>query len=155
MYPPPPSYPGYPPPPMPLRPVRGVAIFAVVALVCDSLIGVVAAVIDLWYASSRVPSPPRGLFNAWWAAWLIGIWMTNLGSRLLFNADELESLAAAARFDVVSVGLMLIAAVLAIGVIRKITEAQEEHRSAAVIGMPLGAPGGMAPGAPGGGYPGY
>lgn len=247
MYPPPPSYPGYPPPQMPLRPVRGVAIFAVVALVCDSLIGIVAAVIDLWYASlvdrmiadvdsvpeaeidtgdlvyglsgiletvvyvvaivaflvwlfrvranaeilapgghrrgqpwlifgwvvpivsfwfpkqivddiwsasSRVPSPPRGLFNAWWAAWLIGTWVANVAGRLLFNADELEPLAAAARFDVVGIALMLIAAVLAIGVIRKITEAQEEHRSAAGMpsaGMPLG---GMAPGASGG-YPGH
>ncbi|MEV0353108.1 DUF4328 domain-containing protein [Nonomuraea sp. NPDC050680] len=255
MYPPPPSHPGYPPPPMPLRPVRGVAIFAVVALVCDSLVGIVAAGIDLWYASfvdrmvvdvdsvseaeidtadlvyglsgileavvyvvaivaflvwlfkvrvnaeilspgghrrgqpwlifgwvvpivnfwfpkqivddiwyasSRVPSPPRGLFNAWWAAWLIGSWVTNVGSRLLFKAEELESLAAAARFDVVSIVLMLIAAVLAIGVIRKITEAQEEHRAAAAAdmaygGMPPGGmpPGGVAPSAPGGGYPGY
>ncbi|MEU0484465.1 DUF4328 domain-containing protein [Streptosporangium sp. NPDC006013] len=268
MYPPPLPYLGYPPPPTPLRPVRGVAVFAVVALVCDSLIGIVAAVIDLWYASlvdrmivdldsvseaeidtadfvyglsgileavvylvavvaflvwlfrvranaeilspgghrrsqpwlifgwmvpiinfwfpkqivddiwyasSRVPSPPRGLFNAWWAAWLIGTWVTNAAVRLLFNSDGLEPLAAAARFDVVSIVLMLIAAVLAIGVIRKITEAQEEHRSAAAAGMPSGgmppgdmasgapggmppggmAPGGMAPGAPGGGHPGY
>ncbi len=229
---------------MPLRPVRGVAVFAVVALVCDSLTGIVAAVIDLWYASlvdrmiadvdsvpeaeinkgdlvyglsgilemvvyvvaivaflvwlfrvranaeilspgghrrgqpwlifgwvvpiinfwfpkqivddiwsasSRVPSPPRGLFNAWWAAWLIGTWVTNAASRLLFNADELEPLAAAARFDVVSIVLMLIAAVLAIGVIRKISEAQEEHRSAAAA-MP---PAGMEPGALGGYHPGY
>jgi hypothetical protein len=117
---------------------------------------------DIWHASSRVPSPPRGLFNAWWAAWLIGSWVTNVASRLLFKADELESLAAAARFDVVSVVLMLIAAVLAIGVIRKITEAQEEHRAAAAADMTYGGmpPGGMprggvAPGAPGGGYPGY
>ncbi len=245
MYPPPLPYPGYPPPATPLRPVRGVAIFAVVALVCDSLIGIVAAVIDLWYASlvdrmivnldsvseaeidtgdfvyglsgalqavvyivavvaflvwlfrvranaeilspgghrrsrpwlifgwmvpiinfwfpkqivddiwyasSRAPSPSRGLFNAWWAAWLIGTWVTNTAVRLLFKSDGLESLATAARFDVVSIVLMLIAAVLAIGVIRKITEAQEEHRSATAAGMP---PGGMALGAPGGGHPRY
>ncbi|WP_176993494.1 DUF4328 domain-containing protein [Nonomuraea jiangxiensis] len=129
---------------------------------------------DIWYASSRTPSPPRGLFNAWWAAWLIGTWVANVAGRLLFNAEELESLAAAARFDVVGIVLMLIAAVLAIGVIRKITEAQEAHRSTAAAGMtpggmPLGstasgAPGGMPPGGmpPGGmagapdrGYPGY
>ncbi|MBB5783519.1 DUF4328 domain-containing protein [Nonomuraea jabiensis] len=114
---------------------------------------------DIWSASSRVPSPPRGLFHAWWAAWLIGTWVTNAAGRLLFNADELEPLAAAARFDVVSIALMLIAAVLAIGVIRKITEAQEEHRSAATAGMPFGGPGmppvGTGPGAPGGHHPGY
>lgn len=229
---------------MPLRPVRGVAIFAVVALVCDSLIGMVAAVIDLWYAalvdrmvadlgsvseaeiatgdlvyglsgilemvvyvvaavaflvwlfkvranaeilspgghrrgrpwlifswvvpivcfwfpkqivddiwsaSSRLPSPPRGLFNAWWAVWLIGTWVQNAAGRLLFKADELEPLAAAARFDVVGIVLALIAAVLAIGIIRKITDAQEEHHSG-TAGMPLG---GMAPSAPGDAYPRY
>ncbi|RVX44350.1 hypothetical protein EDD27_7080 [Nonomuraea polychroma] len=45
----------HPPPPQPLRPVRGLAIFTVVALVCDSLLGIVVAVIDLWHAAG------------WWA----------------------------------------------------------------------------------------
>ncbi|TMR88424.1 DUF4328 domain-containing protein [Nonomuraea basaltis] len=236
MYPPPPAYPheGYPPPPQPLRPVRGVAIFAVVALVCDSLAGIVAAVIDLWYAalldrviadpdsvpeseitagdvvfglsgilevvtyvvaiaaflvwlfrvranaeilspdghrrampwlifgwvvpiisfwfpkqivddvydaSAPTPSPPKGLLHAWWAAWLIGSWTSNVGARMLNDAEELEPLAGAARFDVVSIGLLLVAAVLAIFVIRKITDAQEEHRSAAAADAAPAVPG--------------
>ncbi|GAA3231971.1 DUF4328 domain-containing protein [Nonomuraea helvata] len=237
MYPPPPAH-GYPPPPPPpLRPVRGLAVFAAVMLVCDSLVGVIAAVIDLWYAdlidrimadvdsvpeseinagdlvyglsgiletgvyvgaivafliwlfrvranaeilaphghrratpwlifgwvvpiiwfwvpkqivddiwdaSRRAPSPSRGLFNAWWAAWVVANLASNVGARLLFRADEPEQVAAAARFDVVCIGLTLVAAVLAILVVQRITGAQEEHRSAAVV----------APGFPGA-YPVY
>ncbi|WP_327589154.1 DUF4328 domain-containing protein [Nonomuraea sp. NBC_00507] len=228
MYPPPPSA-AYPPSPPPLRPVRGVAMFAVVALVCDSLVGVAAAVIDFWYAalvdrmiadpdsvteaeintgdlvyqvsgivellayvvtavaflvwlfrvrenaeilapdghrrakpwlifgwivpiiaywfpkqivddiwdaSARTPSPPKGLFHAWWAVWVVENLMATVVSRLLFDAEELDQIAAAARFDVVSIGLMLVAAVLAIFVVRRITDVQEEHRSAAFRGVP-------------------
>ncbi|TDD26798.1 DUF4328 domain-containing protein, partial [Nonomuraea terrae] len=214
---------GYPPPPPPLRPVRGVALFAVVALVCNCVIGVVVAVIDLWYAGlidrllagtdsvsdaeagvadlvyglsgileflayvvcvvaflvwlfrvranaeifspgghrrSRpwvffgwvVPiisfwfpkqvvddiwyastraghesAPQRGVINAWWAAWLLAAFVANAAGRLLFRAEEPEQLAAASRFDVVSIGLTMIAAVLAVAVVRKITEAQEQQ----------------------------
>ncbi|WP_345565679.1 DUF4328 domain-containing protein [Nonomuraea rosea] len=97
---------------------------------------------DIWYASTlagRESSPSKGLINGWWAAWLIGSLVSNLGGRLLFGADELDSLSAAARFDVVSIALMLIAALLAIGVIRKISDAQEQH---------LPSPPAFAPGYP-------
>ncbi|MFC4112487.1 DUF4328 domain-containing protein [Nonomuraea zeae] len=233
MYPPPSGYPA--PPPPPLQPVRGVALFAVAALICDSAVGVVAAVIDLWYAgmvdrmivdpysvpdseittgdlvyglsgivetvvyvvavvaflvwlyrvranaeilspgghrrgrpwliigwvvpiinfwfpkqivddiwyastrAGQESAPSRGLINVWWAAWLIASLVSNLAGRLLFGAEELDSLAAAARFDVVSITLMLVAALLAIGVIRKISDAQEQH---------LPAPAAFAPGYP-------
>ncbi|WP_170223244.1 DUF4328 domain-containing protein [Nonomuraea turkmeniaca] len=85
---------------------------------------------DIWDASARSYSAPKGVFHAWWAAWLSGTLVANVGSRLLFDAEELDEIAAAARFDVVSVSLMLVAAVLAIVVIRKITDAQENLRSA-------------------------
>lgn len=104
---------------------------------------------DIWSASSRVARSPRGLFHAWWAAWLIGVWGARVASRLLLRADDLQTIADAARFDAISNVLMLIAAVLAIGIIRKITTAQEGHRSAAA-GMPLD---GMAAGAPEGSLP--
>lgn len=225
MYPPPPGHPpqGYAPPPPPLRPVRGVALFAIVALVCDSVVGLCAAgvglwygglvdrmivdldsvsdseidtadliyglsgiaefivyvvavvaflvwlfrvranaellspgghrrgkpwvifgwvvpivnfwfpkqvVDDIWYASTRDGSASKGLIDAWWAAWLVGSLVSNFAGRLLFRAEDLETLAAAARFDTVSIGLMLVAAVLAIGVIRKISSAQEQHLQA-------------------------
>ncbi|MFB4277334.1 MULTISPECIES: DUF4328 domain-containing protein [unclassified Nonomuraea] len=98
---------------------------------------------DIWSASTRTGGS-TGLINAWWAAWLVGSTVSNVAGRLLFNAEELDSLAAAARFDVVSIALMLVAAVLAIGVVRRITDVQEQQRS-------LPAP---VPGVPGG-YPAY
>jgi Domain of unknown function (DUF4328) len=205
-----------------LRPVGGVAVFAIAGVVCDSLVGVAAAGINLWYASlvdrmtsdfasvsaaamrtgelllqisgaarififlvaaagflawlSRVrtnavslsltghrherswliagwampiawfwipkqivddiwrastpPNSAKGLINAWWAVWLIA-WVTAKGTwclLYLFSVD-LEGIAFALRLEVVGMGLMLIAAVLAIGVIREITAVQETLRS--------------------------
>ncbi|PZG14950.1 hypothetical protein C1J01_25490 [Nonomuraea aridisoli] len=78
-------------------------------------------------------SPQRGVINAWWAAWLLAAYISNIAGRLLFRAEEPEALAAASRFDVVSIGLTMIAAVLAIAVIRKITDAQEQQVRAAPV----------------------
>jgi hypothetical protein len=47
---------------------------------------------------------------------------------MLFQAEDLESMAAAARFDVVCIALMLVAAGLAATVIYKISNAQEARR---------------------------
>ncbi|WP_176903356.1 DUF4328 domain-containing protein [Nonomuraea maritima] len=112
---------------------------------------------DIWYASARTPRPSKALPNAWWAIWISVTLATQVASRLLLRADDLESMAAAARFDVVSIAFMIIAALLATGVISRITHAQEEHRSAAAAGLPpFGTP---PPGAlgrtPFGGTPGH
>ncbi|WP_176993402.1 DUF4328 domain-containing protein [Nonomuraea jiangxiensis] len=205
-----------------LRPVGGVALLAIAGVVCDSLVGVATAGIDLWYASLvdrmiadtdsvsgvairtgellvlgsevarvftffvaaagflawlfrvrtnavslslnghrhgrfwlvagwmfpigwfwvprqivddiwRASTPPgsaKGLINAWWATWLIA-WVTARTTWGLLNLFpfDLEGIAFALRLEVVGIGLMLIAAVLAIAVIRKITNAQEVLRS--------------------------
>ncbi|MEU6711043.1 DUF4328 domain-containing protein [Nonomuraea sp. NPDC046802] len=84
---------------------------------------------DIWRASTP-PGSAKGLINAWWAVWLTA-WVTakaTWGLLYLFSTD-LERIAFALRLEVVGIGLMLIAAVLAIGVIRKITSAQETLRS--------------------------
>jgi hypothetical protein len=86
---------------------------------------------DVWTASHRrgpEPSPRSGLVTVWWAAWLIGSFVSNAAGRLLFQAEDLESMAAAARFDVVCIALMLVAAGLAAMVIHKISKAQEARR---------------------------
>ncbi|MGP3956173.1 DUF4328 domain-containing protein [Nonomuraea sp. 3N208] len=88
---------------------------------------------DIWDASTRSPSPQKGVFHAWWAAWLIANLVSNVGARLMFGAEELDQIAAAARFDMVCIALTLVAAVLAIVVVRKITDVQEEHRSAVAV----------------------
>ncbi|MFG2078489.1 DUF4328 domain-containing protein [Nonomuraea maritima] len=84
----------------------------------------------------RTPRSSKALPNAWWAIWISVTLATQVVSRLLLRADDLESMAAAARFDVVSIAFMIIAALLATGVISRITHAQEERRSAAAAGLP-------------------
>ncbi|MEW9556077.1 DUF4328 domain-containing protein [Nonomuraea sp. NPDC050783] len=91
---------------------------------------------DVWDASNRDPSPPKGLFHAWWAAWLVGAWVSNIASRVLFNAEEPAELVTAARFDLVSIVLMLVAAVLAILVVRRISDAQEARLAEAAGAFP-------------------
>ncbi|WP_431913536.1 DUF4328 domain-containing protein [Nonomuraea jabiensis] len=83
---------------------------------------------DIWRASTP-PNSAKGLINAWWAIWLTA-WVTAKATwGLLYLSIDLEGIAFALRLEVIGLGLMLIAAVLAIGVIRKITSAQETLRS--------------------------
>ncbi|WP_165977971.1 DUF4328 domain-containing protein [Nonomuraea diastatica] len=94
---------------------------------------------DIWHASARdgEQASPQVLIDVWWAAWVAGSLVANVAARLLatalFAGDDLESVAFAARFDLVGIALMLVAAVLAICVILKITKAQEHHRAAASL----------------------
>ncbi|MCA2175219.1 DUF4328 domain-containing protein [Nonomuraea glycinis] len=86
---------------------------------------------DIWTASHRrglEPSPRAGLVTTWWAAWLMGSWTSYVAGRLFLRADEPEAMAAAARFDVVCIALMLVAAGLAAMVIHKISKVQEARR---------------------------
>jgi hypothetical protein len=76
-----------------------------------------------------------GLVWAWWIAWLISALISEVVARLLFR-DDLQSMRDAARFDVVSIGLSIVAAVLAAMVVIKITRFQEDHRRA-VASQPL------------------
>ncbi|GAA4520147.1 DUF4328 domain-containing protein [Nonomuraea ferruginea] len=91
---------------------------------------------DIWSASHRDendPWPRSGLVTLWWALWLIGNWVALVAGRLFFNAEELESMASAARFDVLSCALMLVAAVPAALVVLRISNAQEARRPAAPV----------------------
>jgi len=86
---------------------------------------------DVWTASHSRGSAPGSrswLVTGWWAAWLIGNWVSNLAASQLYRAEELESMAAAARFDVVCIGVMLVAAGSAATVVYRISNAQEVRR---------------------------
>ncbi|MFJ2028504.1 DUF4328 domain-containing protein [Streptosporangium sp. NPDC087985] len=74
-------------------------------------------------------APRSGLVWAWWSAWLISALISNIVARMLFRGD-LQSMRDAARVDVVSIGLSIVAAVLAAMVVIKITCFQEDHRRA-------------------------
>ncbi len=86
---------------------------------------------DVWTAShsrGSAPGPRSWLVTGWWAAWLIGNWVSNLAASQLYRAEELESMAAAARFEVVCIGVMLVAAGSAATVVYRISNAQEARR---------------------------
>ncbi|MBT2233413.1 DUF4328 domain-containing protein [Nonomuraea sp. NEAU-A123] len=86
---------------------------------------------DIWDASRRIDQPSRsGLIIAWWTAWLLSSWVSQVVGRLLVKADDLEGMAAAAKFDVVSLAMWVVAAALAAAVILRITNAQETRRLA-------------------------
>ncbi|MFG1947467.1 DUF4328 domain-containing protein [Nonomuraea sp. NPDC048826] len=91
---------------------------------------------DIWYAS-QPGGGRRGqvLIDAWWMFWLVGNLVATVVARVLVEAfsrgDGLGRVAYAARVDVAGLALMLIAAVLAIGVVLLITNAQEEYRAGA------------------------
>ncbi|MFG1945022.1 DUF4328 domain-containing protein [Nonomuraea sp. NPDC048826] len=94
---------------------------------------------DIWSASHGNPNDPwprSRLVTLWWTLWLIGNWVTWAAARLLFNAQELESMASAARFDAVSCVLMLMAAVPAALVVLRISNAQEARRAAPLSPVP-------------------
>jgi len=86
---------------------------------------------DIWSATHRDETHPRprsGLVTGWWVAWLLGSWVSNAAARLFFNAEELPEMANAARFDVASIVMLLVAAVPAAMVVLRISNAQEARR---------------------------
>lgn len=86
---------------------------------------------DIWAASRRIDQPRRsGVIIAWWAAWLLSSWVSSAVGSVIVLADDLEGMAATAKFDVVSMGMWLVAAALAAVVILRITHAQEARRLA-------------------------
>ncbi|MEU4235079.1 DUF4328 domain-containing protein [Nonomuraea sp. NPDC026600] len=86
---------------------------------------------DIWGASRRIDQSPRsGVIIAWWAAWLLSSWVARVVGNLLIKADDLEGMAAAAKFDVVSMAMWMVAAALAATVIVRTTNAQETRRLA-------------------------
>ncbi|MEU7855990.1 DUF4328 domain-containing protein [Nonomuraea sp. NPDC049141] len=86
---------------------------------------------DIWRASRRIDQPPRsGVIIAWWTAWLLSSWVSYVVVRLIIKTDDLEGIAAAAKFDLVNLAMWMVAAALAAAVILRITNAQETRRLA-------------------------
>ncbi|MFI6792997.1 DUF4328 domain-containing protein [Nonomuraea sp. NPDC050383] len=87
---------------------------------------------DIW-AASRPAAPPRRLrvITAWWTLWVLTSAVTYVASRVLGQADEVESLddleglAVVAMADMGSVALWIVVAALAASMIGRITDAQE------------------------------
>lgn len=66
--------------------------------------------------------------KAWWGCWLVCNIITNLSSSIYGNAEKLDDHVAAGWAGILSSGLTVIAACLAIAVVRDISSRQEERR---------------------------
>ena len=90
---------------------------------------------DIWRASEVDAPPEQGeawrdgsvspLVTWWWAAWVAGGIVGNTVLRLSFSSDTPESLRDAASADVLALVLDVVAAVLAILVVRAVTARQQ------------------------------
>lgn len=82
---------------------------------------------DIWRAGTsdgdRGASP---LLTAWWGAFLVSIWASQVTLRLTLRAESIDELRTAAAAYVVTDGVDFVAAVLAIFVVRAITARQAE-----------------------------
>ncbi|MEO3855386.1 DUF4328 domain-containing protein [Acrocarpospora sp. B8E8] len=109
---------------------------------------------DIWTASDPQQRRPGGLAMSWWIVWLLSVFGSNLVGRLLLRGEELEELRTAAQLEVVLFPLTLVAGVLAIVVVNKITALQAQPRPAPVYPNPQ-YPGPQYPGQqyPGSQYP--
>jgi hypothetical protein len=75
-----------------------------------------------WWKDQPIPL----LLGVWWAAWIISIYVDNIGLRWLFNTDTAEEIRTADWLDITSLAVDAVAAVLAIQVVRRLTARQEE-----------------------------
>ncbi|WKX70825.1 DUF4328 domain-containing protein [Streptomyces sp. XD-27] len=111
---------------------------------------------DIWRASSPhgPQQAPTGLLNAWWVCWIGGVnlfgvtfgWYSNAHEKVednLFGDDDVLKEAHNAMFsNVIALGVMVAAAVLAILLVRRLTAMQEQRASLPPQGgpAPYGAP---------------
>ena len=71
--------------------------------------------------------PVPGLLNLWWGAWIVSVFVGNFAARVWFDTDTAEDLRRADIADMAGLTLDLLAAVLAIAVIRRLTARQAER----------------------------
>jgi hypothetical protein len=83
-----------------------------------------------WWKDQSIPA----LLGVWWAAWIISIYVDNIGLRTLFNTDTAEEVRTADWVDITSLVVDAVAAILAIQVVRRLTTRQEEQVARTLTG---------------------
>ncbi len=96
---------------------------------------------DIWRASD--PELPAGevrgwqdaavpgLLHGWWLVFLLASLVSNVAGRMVLNADSLPDRASAGEISMIADGGLIVAAVLAVLVVRAVT-ARQENRAARV-----------------------
>jgi hypothetical protein len=82
-------------------------------------------------AWTSIPVP--GLLTAWWITWIVSAYVANLGFRTWWQSDTASDIRTADLVDVAGLALDIVAAVLAVVVVRRLTARQAE-RARAVAG---------------------
>lgn len=94
--------------------------------------------VDTWQASTRPDASgtraplPHTLLNAWWVTFAASGIIDRIGSNMLDGAEFADSYRTTALWLLVSNVLSMVAAGCAIGVVQKLTAAQEERHTEAV-----------------------
>jgi hypothetical protein len=83
-----------------------------------------------WWKNQPIPL----LLGVWWAAWIISIYVDNIGLRTLFNTDTAEEIRTADWVDITSLVVDAVAAILAIQVVRRLTTRQEKQVARTLTG---------------------
>ena len=103
---------------------------------------------DIWRASDPGAPPDqrntwRGkpvaqLLLAWWIVWVVSLYAWNASTRLAFSGDDAGGVRNGDYADLVSLGLDIVAALLAIAVVRRMTNRQSERSRVVAAAAPLG-----------------
>ena len=102
---------------------------------------------DIWRGSDPNAPPEQGsawrerdvpaVFQWWWGAFLVSQWIGNAAGRTVWTADTPTELARSAALHVVANAIDILAALLAIAVVRR-TTARQDERAARVDAATLG-----------------
>ncbi|MFB7633513.1 DUF4328 domain-containing protein [Streptomyces sp. NPDC056149] len=82
--------------------------------------------IDAWNASAGANSRSTALLNWWWALWIVDLCFNRAASRRYARAEGLEEIKGAVAGVMASEALDIVAAVLAILFVRRLTRMQHE-----------------------------
>ena len=92
---------------------------------------------DIWRASDPSLRPDQGIdwrerpvpgfLTAWWVVWIVSIYAWSISTRLYFTGEEAEDIRNADYADLASLGLDIVAAVLAIYVVMRMTRRQSDR----------------------------
>jgi hypothetical protein len=80
--------------------------------------------LDIWDASEQKPSTSRLLLNSWWWIWVLSVVVDRIATNRYEDAENLEAIDGAAGLLIVNSVIGVVAAVLAIVFVRRLTAMQ-------------------------------